>query len=135
MDIEIFSLCDHAQDFQGKLVIVGTFDTIWAKKFPSMHPSCALAARIRFTAEEAGRHALNLLIVDMDGRNIVPPLTGELNVARPRAGDTVTVNFVITIGQLRFQKPGRYSIDFLIDNTRQRSLPLLVNQAQAPPKA
>ena len=34
MEIEIFTLCDYAQDMKGKLVLVGTFDTIFPKQYP-----------------------------------------------------------------------------------------------------
>ena len=49
MDIQIATLCDHAADYNGKLVITGTFDTLAARALPVVHPSCALALRFCFT--------------------------------------------------------------------------------------
>ena len=38
MIVDIFTLCDSAKEYQGKLVIVGTFNTISAIQFPD-YPS------------------------------------------------------------------------------------------------
>ena len=43
MDIQIATLCDFAADYNGKLVVSGTFDTLAARALPVVHPSCALA--------------------------------------------------------------------------------------------
>jgi len=34
MEIEIFTLCDFAQDNSSKLTVVGTFDSIQSRQFP-----------------------------------------------------------------------------------------------------
>ena len=36
MEIEIFTLCDFAQDNSGKLTVVGTFDGINSKQFQTV---------------------------------------------------------------------------------------------------
>ena len=58
MEIEIFTLADFAQDNNSKLTIVGTFDSIHAKEFPTQHPACSIACRLRFAAKEAVMKAL-----------------------------------------------------------------------------
>ncbi len=132
MELEIFTLCDHAQDYGGKLIIVGTFDAIWSGGFPCVHPSCSIAGRIRFEASEAGRHALRIQIVDADGREIVPPLNGELVVTKLAEGRSMAANFVLTLGQLSFPAEGVYSIDLFVDDIPSRSLPVMVQQQQQP---
>ena len=67
MDIQIATLCDFAADYNGKLVISGTFDTLVARAMPVVHPACALAMRICFTPEDVGRHKLSINIIDEDG--------------------------------------------------------------------
>jgi len=56
MNIELFVLCDAATDQQGKLNILGAFDSLWAQKVPVSHPQCAVALRIRFSKIEEGEH-------------------------------------------------------------------------------
>lgn len=126
MEIEIFSLCDHAQDISGKLFLIGTFDTLFGQGFPVIHPACAIAMRARFSRAEAGRHDLAISLVDQDGRNVLPELRAGLDVKMPNGNDFSTANIAIGIGALKFDKPGRYSIDLVMDGRHERSLPLLV---------
>lgn len=130
MEIEIFALCDHAQDFGGKLLVVGTFDAIWAAGFPCVHPSCSIAGRLRFEGSEAGVHRIRIQIVDEDGHEIVPSLLGELNIAKSHDGRSVAANFSLMLGQLSFPKVGRYAIDLFINDVPSRSLPLMVQSGE-----
>ena len=57
MDIQIATLCDFAVDYNGKMVISGTFDALAAKALPVVHPQCALAMRICMTPEDSGQHS------------------------------------------------------------------------------
>ncbi|MDB6032554.1 MAG: hypothetical protein JWM16_2892, partial [Verrucomicrobiales bacterium] len=38
MEIQVAVLCDAATDYQGKLNILGTFDTIFTAQMPAVHP-------------------------------------------------------------------------------------------------
>jgi hypothetical protein len=46
MEIEIFTLCDFAQDNSGKLTVVGTFDGIHSKQFPFVQANFSVACRL-----------------------------------------------------------------------------------------
>ena len=128
MEIEIFTLCDFAQDNQSKLTIVGTFDSINAKQFPVQHPACSVACRIRFAAKEAGDHDFKLRLVDITGKEIIQPITGNINIPAPPHGQVVTINLVANFNQLQFAKPGRFSFELYIDNDWKSGLPLFLNQ-------
>ena len=126
MNIEAFLLCDAATDQQGKLNILGAFDNIYAKKVPTVHPACAIAARIRFEKVEEGNHPIRINIIDEDGKSIAPKLDGNVNV---RIGDDVdsrAANIVLNIQRLKFEKYGQYRIDLAIDNQIKGSLPFHV---------
>jgi hypothetical protein len=128
MEIEIFSLCDYSQDFQGKLIIVGTFDTIFGVNFPLVFPACSVAARLRFHKGEEGQHNIRITFVDSNGVEIVPSINGDLNVQMPPDLDSSTFNLSITIGQLQFDNIGKYYVQFYIDGEQKRSLPLYVRR-------
>lgn len=133
MDVEIFALCDAAADYGGKLSILGTFNQIQAKQFPAAHPHCAIALRIRFDQIEAGDHRVRISIIDEDGKAIGPSVDGNIGVRFPPNFTSVCANMVLNINGMKFEKPGRYSIDLAIDARQEKSLPLNVMQVEAKP--
>ena len=128
VNIEAFLLCDAATDQQGKLNVLGAFDTIWTKKLPAMHPACAIAARIRFAKIEDGNHSVKILIIDQDGRNIGPKLEGSISVKAVPNLDSSVANLILNIQRLEFKQHGQYRIDLAIDGDIKASLPLRVNE-------
>ena len=129
MEIEIFTLADFAQDSNGKLTIVGTFDSIHAKQFPATHAACTVACRLRFAAKESGSHDFKLRLTDAEAKEIIKPVEGNMNIGAPANGQFSSVNFVINFNQLKFEKSGRYSFELLIDGEWKSGLPLFLLQA------
>jgi hypothetical protein len=134
MDIQIATLCDFAADYNGKLVISGTFDTLAARAVPVVHPSCALALRFCFTPEDVGRHKLSINIINEDGDSLDPnnmPIEPEFEVQLPKNVPFLTRNIVMNLQGLRFPEAGIYSIDIGCDGEVLVRLPLrviMVNQ-------
>ena len=127
MYIEVFSLCDAATvDAGGKLNILGAFDTIGAPAMPVAYPHLAIALRIRFENIEQGEHRLVVNFVDVDGKHIVPAMNSTVNIIFPDEQRSGSVNSVLNIQMLRFEKFGEYSIDLAIDGKKEASLPLYV---------
>ena len=129
MEIEIFTLCDFAQDNNSKLTIVGTFDSINAKQFPVQHPACAIACRLRFAVKEAGQHDFKLRMIDAAGKESIQPIEGNINIPAAPNGQIVSINLVVNFNQLQFTQPGRYSFELYIDGDWKTGLPLFLNQA------
>ena len=127
MEIEIFTLSDFAQDNNSKLTIVGTFDSIKAPQYPTTHPSCYIACRLRFAAKESGDHGFKLRMINDEGKETVNPIEGNINIATPQNGQFTTVNIVVNFNQLPFEKAGRYSFELHIDGDWKTGLPLLLN--------
>lgn len=130
MEIQVAVICDSASDYQGKLCVLGTFDTIMAGSAPVTHPHCAVALRVVFKKDEEGPHQLRLNIIDADGHEIVPAIQGELHVRVPDGVYFISANMVINIQQLQFKEPGMYAIDVVLDGRQIASLPLQVRLAQ-----
>jgi len=128
MNIEVFSLCDAATNEMGKLNILGAFDTIWTREIPTVHPQCAIALRIRFESIERGEHRVTVTFVDLDGRNIIPPANGTINVNFPDGQRSGSANLILNIQRLMLERYGEYSIDLAIDGRSEGSLPLYVIQ-------
>ncbi len=126
MNIQIAVLCDAATDYNGKLNILGTFDTIITSQLPAVHPQCSIALRIAFNKIEEGAHKVKMNFVDEDGAFIMPSIDMPVDVSIPGEVNLLARNFVINIQQLKFEKPGQYSIDVAIDGRQETSIPLLV---------
>lgn len=136
MDIQIATLCDFAADYNGKLVISGTFDTLAARAVPVVHPACALAMRFCFTPEDAGRHKLSINIINEDGESLDPnnmPIEPEFEVALPKNVPFLTRNIVMNLQGLRFPESGIYSIDIGCDGEILVRLPLRIVQVTQGP--
>lgn len=128
MNIEVFTLCDAATGDSGKLNILGAFDTIFAAKMPAIHPQCAIALRIRFESIERGEHKVIVNFVDTDGKHIIPPLNGAIQVNFREDQRYSSSNLILNIQQLKLPRYGEYSIDVAIDGKQEASLPLLVKE-------
>ena len=73
MNIQVAVLCDAATDDNGKLNLLGAFDTIYAPQLPAVHPQCSVALRVTFMSGDEGERKLKLNFVNADGRAIMPP--------------------------------------------------------------
>jgi hypothetical protein len=135
MDIQVAVLCDAATDYHGKLNILGTFDTIFASQMPAIHPQCSIALRVTFGKVEEGQHKLRLSFVDEDGKPVMPNIDIPVEVQVPEDSIFLSRNFLINIQQLKFEKPGLYSIDIAVDGRQEGNIPLLVKEMpqQRPP--
>jgi hypothetical protein len=130
MNIEILTICDAAADYSGRLSILGAFDVIHAHRFPAVHPHCSVALRIRFDHMEVGSHPFVLNIVNADGKNMIPPIQGNMDVKMPPGSVSSAVNVVLNLQGLKFESPGEYSVNFEIDEQELSYLPLFVNRVE-----
>jgi hypothetical protein len=133
MNIQIAVVCDAATDTNGKLNLLGAFDTIHTQQLPAVAAQCSIALRMTFYNSEEGMHALRLTFVDADGGNIMPGIDMPAQVRIPDDGHFITTNFIVNIQQLIFEKPGLYSIDVSLDGRQEASIPLVVKYV--PPTA
>lgn len=128
MQVELFTLCDYAQDALGKLTVVGAFDALTVKSFPVVHPFMCVAARIRFPVYELGNHDVRVEIRDAAGEPLVPPLLGSLAV-NGIGGDSACTNLTLNLMNLRWEREGTWRVNLFIDGQERAQLPLYVRKA------
>ena len=129
MDYQIATLCDFAADYNGKLVIHGTFDTLAAPQLPVVHQHCSLAMRICFTPEDIGHHKFSITIINEDGEVLDPnsfPIEPEFDVKLPDSAPFMTRNIVMNFQGLRFPSAGLYSLDISCDGELSVRLPMRI---------
>jgi hypothetical protein len=128
MNIQVAVLCDAATDDNGKLNLLGAFDTIYAPQMPAYHPQCAVALRVTFQPGDEGTRKLGLNFINADGHSILQVPEMPVPVALPDDAHFLTRNFIVNIQQLKFDEPGLYSVDVRVDDENVASVPLLVRQ-------
>jgi hypothetical protein len=126
MNIQVAVLCDAATEDNGKINLLGAFDTIYAPQLPSVHPQCAVALRVVFMSGDEGERKLKLNFVNADGQSIMPPIEMPVAVALPDDAHFVTRNFIVNIQGLKFAEAGLYSVDIQLDGESRTSIPLHV---------
>jgi hypothetical protein len=126
MDIQVATLCDSAVDYNGKLCVIGTFDQIFARQMPVVHPQCALALRICFKPGDEGNHKLGINFVDEDGQSVIRPFEPNMDVKLPGEGIFITRNIVLNLQGIKFEKKGLYEVQISIDDRPVASVPLRV---------
>jgi len=130
VNVQVAILCDAATDDNGKLNLLGAFDTIYAQQLPAVHPQCAVALRVTFATGDEGQHKLALNFINADGHPIMPAMPIPVAVALPEDVHFITRNFIVNIQQLKFAEAGLYSVDVLLDGRSLASIPLQVKLIQ-----
>ncbi len=132
MQIEMFTICDAATSDNGKINILGSFDTIWVRQFPAVYPHCAVAVKMRFSSAEKGTHSLSVRFIDADGQNVLPPATGTFTVAMPEGQLSASADIILNIQSLNLSKAGEYSLELSLNGQNELSLPLFIRPTPAP---
>jgi hypothetical protein len=115
MTIQVAVLCDAATDYNGKLNLLGTFDTIYAPQMPTATSPMFHRHSHRLRPQRGGRHILNLNFVDEDGQPIMKSMQIPVEVDFPADATFISRNLVVNILQLTFSKTGLYSVDLSMD--------------------
>jgi hypothetical protein len=127
MTVEIFGVCDFAQDNAGKLTLIGTFDAITVRDLPAVHPFMCVAARIRFPVYELGEHTIRVEIKDADSSLLVPPIDGKLAV-NGIGGDSACANLTLNLINLNFRTEASWRVSLFIDGHEKAVIPLYIRK-------
>jgi len=128
MKIVVAAVADHAWVENGCLSISRTFDTIRAPAFPFTVSRLSVGLRLLIRRSEAGRHALNVSMVDPDGKKM---MNSDINIDfNPPEGALPESSFSFALnGQnFIFPQPGDYAIDIIIDGRVEASIPIYARQ-------
>lgn len=128
MQTEIFTLCDAATVSAGKMNLLGSFDTIYARKFPCKHTACAVATKLRFDLGEEGEHAFKISFSDPDMKPILKPVGGKIVVNIPHK--SATHCHVWNIFEFEINSPGEYYFELKVDEEIKCRFPLYVTQVK-----
>ena len=109
MQIEIFTLCDSAQVYAGKGVIMGALNQISVKSLPVQIPMITLAVRISYEDTEVSDKTYKIEIINPDGTPFIPTIECG-SQAQPPQSMFWTVDFNLSFNNIQFTQAGKYTI-------------------------
>jgi len=129
MQVALALLADGANvSREGKLNLLGIFDTIFARTFPTTHPQMQLVIRFEAEAREAGStRTIEVQLQASDGR-VLFRLPGAMTVQPRVVGDLVRMDQLVTLNNVQLEHPGRYAFHVFVDGARAAVVPLIVEQ-------
>ena len=124
MIIDMMTLCDYAQESNGKLTIVGTFNKLMGSHLPAQY-NMHLVARIGFEGDETKKKFQLLITIKKEGKDEpLIELPAELN--NTGDGNFMYTNLNIDLSALPFPEEGKYSIKLHVGDIEQE-IPLFVS--------
>jgi Family of unknown function (DUF6941) len=130
--VNLALLADYANvSREGKLNILGIFDTIYARSFPITHPHMQLVIRFEAEAAEAGQtRQVEVVLQEQDGEALFR-LPTAMTVQRGELGEAVRADHILALNNVAFARPGRYAFRVLVDGHEAARVPLRVEQLPA----
>lgn len=130
MNVDSFLISDYAEAINGKLVIVGTFDTISAKSLPWLHPVMGFSMVIHGHSAEAGRDIeLEIRVLDQERNEL-----GKINGAGrfPDSSPPGLPLRAVLAGRLLgipFEREGPYAFEAYLNGTYHAGAVIYVQKA------
>ncbi len=133
MELQILLVADYANTTgDGKLNVMGIFQTIYAASFPVAHPDMYLIAQFTAGPAEYGRQRkVEIALLDEDAAEELVSFSAEVAIPRGSGGQRVNVPFLLRLVNTRFPRPGTYEFAVLVDNDEKGSLAIQVEQLPA----
>ncbi len=124
MDVTLAVCCDAANvSREGKLNLLGIFNSLHAAEFPCTHPHLALVLRVEARIGEEGVHPLEIKLVDEDG-GVLFSIGGQLSLTGAEPGRPMTAQTIMDINNFALPRPGTYEFEVLVDKKLMRSVPI-----------
>ncbi len=130
MDVSLAVLADFANSSaDGKLNILGIFDTVYAVQYPAAHPEMKLVVRFRLHPAEIGqtKHVEIHLLTERGDRVFrftveiaLEPKEGQ----QAPVGEMITTDSILGINGLRIDAPGTYEFVIMVNGEVKASVPL-----------
>lgn len=108
---------------EGKLNLLGIFNSIQAAQFPATHPHLALVLRVEARLGEEGVYPLEIKLVDEDGQALFS-INGQVSLQGAEPGRPMTAQTIMDINNFTLPRPGTYVFDIVIDKKLVRSVPI-----------
>lgn len=128
MQVDFAFLCDAATESGGKVHALGIgFERITVRALPVVHPRAVAVVRFGFNRSDVGEHSFRVRVSDGDGRDIAPPVEGQVNLSVGDEGGG-KANMIVDLVQLDLRTQGPHEVIVALDGQEIVSLPFEVVQ-------
>ncbi len=131
MKTDLFSLCDFAADYNGKLSVIGVFDSLYTKQDSAAVRQCSVALRLRYDNKDEGKHTIKLSLSDGEGKTVVQLVETEIDLRASETAPTSILQLALSLGNLTLPRIGIYSVDLHVDSRQVSSTPLYLYKVTA----
>ncbi len=130
MKITLGLIADSANiSLEGKLNILGIFDTIHAMKFPCRNPQMTLITKIETELTDSHDISRDIkIILEDEDANELFSISGNFNFKNSPPGERGTTSSIITLTDLVFEKPGNFSFKISIGAEVMADIPLKLRE-------
>lgn len=119
-DLQFTVLCDDVRrEHNGKLLLIGLFETIGASRFPVQHPTLFVVNR---WCNGVGEYRQNTVIRQPDNSILAEDAVTLIKLEDLKAKHTVIARF----NNLRFSLAGEYAIEIRLDGEIKIRYPLVL---------
>lgn len=130
MDVTLAVLADYSNvSIEGKLNVLGVFDIIRAKNFPTVHRSMQLVMTFEAPRSEINTNKnIQVKLIDSDGKQIFE--IGRQFTLTSGASDEMMIksNNILSLNDIVFEKAGDYAFSILINGEEKKSVRLRLIQ-------
>ena len=128
MKIDIFTLCDFASVYGGKICIMGVSEVVLANQFPANISSVLIAVKLRAETGDEGDRLIKTSITDQDGGTLVSGAERIFKVSgfknEPNSVEIRAHFYADQYQNFQIPLPGEYSVQLLIDGNHAASIPI-----------
>ncbi|MDP9369168.1 MAG: hypothetical protein M3Q03_12985 [Chloroflexota bacterium] len=116
MKLRLAVLADAVNTSQdGKLNLLGVFNTIYFHAMPEAIPALHLVLRLEADRDEWGvTKELTVRLIDADGKTVVD-VTGDISVPASSLDPFLYVDQILSLEEIEFWRDGEYRFDILVD--------------------
>jgi hypothetical protein len=124
MEVSLAVLADYANiSREGKLNILGIFNTVSVQTFPGGLQQCFLVVRLVADVEEKGtQHRVQFRLTDPDGKWLTEAST-ELQLAAEGPPGSPEIDLILPgVPLLQFEREGPHELRIFLDGAEQRAI-------------
>ena len=134
MELTLLLIADYANTTaDGKLNVMGIFESITAASFPATHSEMYLITRFTAGPAEYGRtFKMDVKLINEDASQELVNFAIENMVPRAQNGQDAHLNHLLRLNNVTFPAPGFYEFSVLVDNDLKGTLAVEVKSLPIP---